>query len=49
MDKVLEITENNITEIDKKVWSKPVFEVISKDVIKGGGAASTAEGTSYHS
>jgi hypothetical protein len=41
--------ENNITEIPKKEWSAPFFEVISKDVIKGGMDTGGVENAIYHS
>lgn len=48
MDNILVTNEITVAETPKKKWSKPVFEVISLDVVKGG-HGSSAESNTAHS
>jgi hypothetical protein len=38
-------SDNNVAETVKKSWSEPAFEIISKDIVKGGTVAAGHEGT----
>ena len=46
--KVFETADNKTIETPKKVWSMPFFEIISKDIIKGG-PTTGSEGVAYFS
>ena len=48
MNSTFNIVEGIDTKTTKKLWSKPVFEIISKDVIKSAPTSTFSEGTSAH-
>jgi hypothetical protein len=39
--------KNDVPETSKKKWSKPVFEIISLDVVKGGHGSSAELNTAH--
>jgi hypothetical protein len=45
MDNILPIGNNSVADEVKKSWSGPVFEIISKDIVKGGTVAAGHEST----
>ena len=49
MQNPFEYTDINISESTKKEWSTPVFEIISKEIIKSGAVAGAEgwSGTAY--
>lgn len=40
--------DNNVAETIKKSWQEPAFEIISKDIVKGGATAAGLESTNVH-
>jgi hypothetical protein len=44
---IVDTTENRLAEGMKKKWCKPFFEIISKEVVKGGTGSSAESNHAY--